>query len=287
MRDRRPIVWLERVLFAIGVTCLICFGLVTVGGALYQREQAAAFEQMRAIVSLPAAPGQVETSVPPASDSLIGMLDVPRLSLSTPIIAGDDRATLEIAAGHLPDTPRPWETGNSAIAAHRDGLFRPLKNIRVGDRVIVRTVRGDLEYRVRDTKIVRPDDLSVLAPTETQTLTLITCYPFGYIGNAPKRFVVHADRVTAPAADAAVTVAAFNPVPAERKVSKAPERKISKTVSKRSKAKRKVLKPTAEVTKATTADVMQATSTPKSSSTAKNFFKKIGGFFKGKKRPER
>ncbi len=113
-------------------------------------------------------------------------------------MSGDDDEALEIAVGHLPDTPLPWEPGNSAVAAHRDGIFRPLENVRNGDRVIVRTTRGDFEYQVQNTQIVRPTDLSVLEPLGDDALTLITCYPFNYIGSAPKRFIVHAIRTAGP-----------------------------------------------------------------------------------------
>lgn len=290
MRDNRAVVWLERVLFVVGITCLGVFGLVTAGAAVYQRERAAAFEERRAIESLPAAPAQVQPAVAEADDSLIGMLDIPRLELTTPIIAGDDPVTLEIAAGHLSDTPRPWEPGNSAIAAHRDGLFRPLKDIRVGDQVIVRTIRGDLEYRVRDTKIVQPDDLSVLAPTENHTLTLITCYPFAYIGNAPKRFIVHADRVTAPPPPPQPTV-----VPAS--LHSTPETSVAKPAAKppKAKAKRKARAPAkaAKTLKTTDEEAEQALTKrsgerPKSRNffqKSGNVFKKIGGFFTGKRDP--
>ena len=123
------------------------------------------------------------------------MLDVPRLQLSTPVIEGDDDRTLKRAVGHLPDTPMPWKSGNSAIAGHRDGLFRPLKDVKVGDEIRFRTTREEFRYRVTKTAIVMPDDLSVLAPQSgPATLTLITCYPFYYVGSAPKRFVVHAAR---------------------------------------------------------------------------------------------
>ena len=122
------------------------------------------------------------------------MLDVPRLKLTTPVIEGDDDRILQRAVGHLPDTPLPWEKGNSAIAAHRDGLFRPLKNVKVGDQIRFRTTREEIRYRVTKTSIVEPDDVSVLAPQPRSTLTLITCYPFYYVGTAPKRFVVHAER---------------------------------------------------------------------------------------------
>jgi LPXTG-site transpeptidase (sortase) family protein len=126
---------------------------------------------------------------------VFALLDIPRLKVSSPVVAGDAGGVLKVAVGHLPDTPKPWEPGNSAFAAHRDGLFRPLRNVRVGDEVRVRTERGDFVYRVVDTRIVEPTDLSVLASTATPSLTLITCYPFNLVGDAPQRFIVHAERV--------------------------------------------------------------------------------------------
>jgi sortase A len=129
------------------------------------------------------------------ASNVVGLLEIPRLRLSTPVLEGDDRETLRGAAGHLPDTPRPWEEGNSAIAAHRDGIFRPLRNIRVGDELRVQTPHGEMRYKVSDTHIVLPTDLSVLGTKTPHMLTLITCYPFNYVGAAPKRFIVHAERI--------------------------------------------------------------------------------------------
>ena len=126
---------------------------------------------------------------------VVGLLEIPRLNLATPVLEGDDADTLRGAAGHLPDTPPPWEDGNSAIAAHRDGIFRPLRHIRIGDELLVRTSEGDLRYRVSDTHIVEPTDVSVLEAKSAQMLTLITCYPFNFVGSAPQRFIVHAERV--------------------------------------------------------------------------------------------
>src|SRR5262245_66647626 len=111
------------------------------------------------------------------------MLDVPRLQLSTPVIEGDSDGVLKRSAGHLPDTPLPWERGNSAIAGHRDGLFRPLKELKVGDEIRFRTTRDEFRYRVTRTSIVQPDDVSVLEPRSETALTLITCYPFYYVGS--------------------------------------------------------------------------------------------------------
>jgi LPXTG-site transpeptidase (sortase) family protein len=162
----------------------------------------------RARVELPAdrdaTPGKLPRAVAEKSSrggllspSVMAIVEIPRLSLSSPVVSGDDSDVLDVAIGHLPDTPKPWEPGNSALSAHRDGLFRSLRRVRVGDTVRVRSQHGDFVYTVRETKIVEPDDLSVLAPTDTQTLTLITCYPFNFIGPAPKRFIVHAERLPA------------------------------------------------------------------------------------------
>ena len=123
------------------------------------------------------------------------MLEIPRLGITAGIAEGDDTATLQVSVGHLPDTPLPWEHGNSALAGHRDRQFRALQSIARGDLIRVRTVRGDLRYRVTAVDITQPDDLSVLAPTSARTLTLVTCYPFSFLGHATKRFVVRADAI--------------------------------------------------------------------------------------------
>jgi sortase A len=184
-------VWLlhlfEWLLLGFGLGCVGVYAYTTVEARRFQSEQTAAFERAAQAQVAPAAirPG-----------GLVGMLDVPRLQLSTPVIEGDDMRTLERAVGHLPDTPMPWAGGNSAIAGHRDGLFRPLKDVKIGDEIRFRTTRDELRYRVTKTSIVMPDDLSVLEPqSDPGTLTLITCYPFYYVGTAPKRFVVHAQRL--------------------------------------------------------------------------------------------
>jgi sortase A len=178
-------VWLEWLLLGIGLGCLGVYTYETVEARRFQAERAAEFAE----AAMSYAPVNVRAG------GLVGMLDVPRLGLTTPVIEGDDDATLKRAVGHLPDTPFPWENGNSALAGHRDGLFRPLKDIKVGDEIAFRTSREVIRFRVTDTAIVRPDDLSVLEKRARPALTLITCYPFYYVGNAPKRFVIHAERL--------------------------------------------------------------------------------------------
>ena len=186
---RRRWLWIERGLLGLGVACSVWWGVVSIQAPRYQYDQRAALDRLRA-----AAPAVVNDSVVLRSGSLIGSLDIPRLRLSAMIAEGDDDATLNMAIGHLSDTPLPWHEGNSALAGHRDTFFRPLQHIRVGDELRVSTIRGDFRYQVRETMVVGPDDVWVLDPTDRPTLTLITCYPFNYVGKAPRRFIVRAER---------------------------------------------------------------------------------------------
>lgn len=195
--------WIDRALMAFGIVCLIFYAILAANTALYQRRAKAEIDRMIAERSLSGAPVLVHPvalapAVPVLPGEMIGRVDVPRLKLSAAVAEGDDDATLGKAVGHLPDTPLPWQmTGNVAFAAHRDGLFRPLKNIRINDEVRVITARGEFVYRVRKTQIVDPNDVWVVAPTPRPTLTLITCYPFSFIGHAPHRFIVQAERMDA------------------------------------------------------------------------------------------
>jgi sortase A len=177
-RKGRLLLSLERVLLLAGIASLAYYGYVSVEAHRVQRE----FEQI-----------PVEAAAWPPG--VIGKLEIPRLKIASVVMSGEGDDVLDVAVGHLQDTPAPWEPGNSVFAAHRDGLFRPLENIRPGDEVLVRSPKGDLFYRVKGTRIVRPTDLSVLAATPVDSLTLVTCYPFNYVGSAPKRFIVRAERV--------------------------------------------------------------------------------------------
>ena len=178
--------FIEFALLGLGLACVGAYGYSMMEARSVQRDQRARFEQAAAAKApYVAAPG-----------SLVGMLDVPRLRMSLPVIEGDDDRTLKASVGHLPDTPMPWQAGNSAMAGHRDGLFRPLKGVAVGDEITFRTTTEAIRYRVARTTIVKPDDVSVLAPRSRDTLTLITCYPFSYVGPAPQRFIVHAERIS-------------------------------------------------------------------------------------------
>lgn len=174
-----------------GAACLAWWAVATERAASYQRTERAALE--RAEVDAPPA-AQAGPSVFSRGQT-IGSLEIPRLGFSAVVAEGDDEATLAVAVGHLADTPLPWDDGNSALAGHRDGLFRPLEKIRVGDELRVSTPRGDLRYRVFQTLVVDPDDVWVLDAGARPSLTLITCYPFRYVGPAPRRFVVRAEAI--------------------------------------------------------------------------------------------
>jgi sortase A len=184
--------WAARLLIAGGIGVLLWVAAHMIATAMYQRQSETAFQRLRA-----AAAAEPQRTVPASlrSGELVGILRIGRIGLSGVVVEGDDHDVLERAIGHLPDTPLPWQGGNSALAAHRDAIFRPLRNVRAGDVLRLETAYGDLDYRVRETLIVAPDDLWVLDSTPATMLTLISCYPFDYIGPAPERFIVRADRL--------------------------------------------------------------------------------------------
>ena len=124
--------------------------------------------------------------------SPLAVLRIPRLALEVPVLPGTDDGTLDRAVGHIDDTAPPGGDGNSGIAGHRDGFFRGLKDIAEGDVIELETAKVKELYRVERTWVVDPEDVSVLDPTPTRALTLVTCYPFYYIGPAPRRFIVRA-----------------------------------------------------------------------------------------------
>src|SRR5262249_41500450 len=115
-----------------------------------------------------------------------------RLNTELYVVEGDGTAELRRGPGHLVGTAMPGADGNCVIAGHRDTHFRVLKDIREGDDIVLQTDGGQFLYRVRRTEIVAPEDTSALRPTTAAALNLITCYPFYYVGAAPKRFVVEA-----------------------------------------------------------------------------------------------
>ncbi len=151
----------------------------------------------RPLLPAPAATGRSPApAVPSLPDgSLVGRVEIPRIGISVMVLEGDGDDILGKAAGHVPASALPGGPGNVAIAGHRDSFFRALRNIRKDDQITFTTVEGTYYYQVASLEKVDPQDLQVLQPTGHPTLTLITCYPFNYIGPAPRRFVVQASEI--------------------------------------------------------------------------------------------
>jgi sortase A len=120
----------------------------------------------------------------------IGDLTIPRLSKSFPIYQGTDEQTLKKGVGHFPKSALPGEKNNSVLSGHRDTVFRGLKDVKINDVVIVTTEAGEFLYKIRKTRIVDADDRTVMTPKPRDILTLTTCYPFYFIGDAPQRYII-------------------------------------------------------------------------------------------------
>lgn len=184
----------SRILLAAGVVTLGYAAWVTIDARMYQARELARMAHGRHAAPIVA----VRTAaVPPlvampADGESIGEIRIPRLGVSVVVVQGESDAILQRAVGHLVRTALPGVEGNVVLAGHRDTFFRPLKNIREGDRITVATAQRDFDYVVVSTSVVEPTDVAVIRPTGGRTLTLITCFPFYYVGPAPRRFIVFA-----------------------------------------------------------------------------------------------
>ncbi len=219
-RKRKVMIWIERILLVSGLALVGFYGAVRMESWLTSR---AALEHFAADEAL-AQPGtdalatnidsgSFEELEPPNVDfSLWGeqrvkayrqnigkhpdrplaVLRIPKISLEAPLFDGTDDLTLNHAVGRIAGTSRPGEPGNIGIAGHRDGFFRGLKDVRVGDAIELRTLKGMDTYIVDQIQIVSPRQVEVLRPTSVPSLTLVTCYPFYFLGSAPQRYVVTA-----------------------------------------------------------------------------------------------
>ena len=177
----RRVLWktAQGLLWVVGILCLGYYAELTVKAKWSQGQGARELEHST-------------ISTAPSLGDVVGRIEIPRLNLSTVVFEGADDGVLERGAGHLPGSALPGNRGNIVLAAHRDTFFRPLRGIRVGDQVKIHQPSGDSVYIVKSAWIVDPDQVDVLKPTAEPALTLITCYPFRYIGPAPERFVVRA-----------------------------------------------------------------------------------------------
>ncbi|HEX4959485.1 MAG TPA: class D sortase [Thermoanaerobaculia bacterium] len=205
--------WLERALLLVAVFCLGGWAWAWIDATYTQYRDSRILDEAREApayqqASQPAQetdrldsfqpanspPPSVERRPALAEGSLVGRIAIPRLDVSTIVLEGVDAATLRRGAGHVPETALPSEGGNVAIAAHRDSFFRALKDIQKNDLIRLETLEGTFTYRVDWTRIVMPEETEVLNDDGVPELTLVTCYPFHYVGAAPKRFIVRALR---------------------------------------------------------------------------------------------
>lgn len=233
--------WIERLLFVIGIVCLGAWAYVYLDARFYEMWQnqrlEEAIEAKAASSDLMAQPQRTEerkgTGGERASETdsldsfsqdeddfsgltadgnlddgeLIGRIKIPRVGVSALVLEGVRSRTLRRGVGRIPGTSLPDLDGNVGLAGHRDSFFRGLKDIRKNDIIELKTPEGIFEYKVEWTKIVRPKDTHVLEDEGTPALTLVTCYPFYYVGSAPKRFIVRAHRVGEPEGGAETGVA--------------------------------------------------------------------------------
>jgi len=135
---------------------------------------------------------EYEESLKVAGAPPLAVLSIEHLDITVPVYNGTDEYTLNRGVGRIKGTAWVDTDGNLGIAGHRDGFFRPLKDIQIGDSMQLQTAGGTVTYEVSSIEIVEPDDVSVLSPTDGRTITLVTCYPFYYVGHAPKRYIVKA-----------------------------------------------------------------------------------------------
>ena len=177
-----------RALILAGALALLVWGYFSLQELWFEKAAAVVLEQhftgqrkgKRKVRIVEAKPGDI-----------LGRIEIPRIHLSAMLLEGVDSDTLRLGAGHVQGTALPGDKGNITIAAHRDTFFRPLRNVRPNDTIVLTTLAGVYHYRVDGTEIVDPTDVQVLKRTRDSQLTLVTCYPFYYLGSAPKRFIVH------------------------------------------------------------------------------------------------
>ena len=192
--------YIERALVLTGLVLLTSYAAGVIDAALGRNHGLTAFADARA--DAPTSPDQSlwsSTRVDRFQASLYlpagvpqGVLQIPAINLIVPIFAGSGELALNRGVGHIKNTALVGTAGNIGIAGHRDGFFRSLKDLGVGDLLRVESLTGNHQYRVQEIRIVSPSEVDVLAPTSEAMLTLVTCYPFYFVGHAPQRYIVRA-----------------------------------------------------------------------------------------------
>jgi len=197
-RTNRFLRWSRNAFLIAGVLALGYSGFVLLDTKLYQAYQTRRFQQqLSSVRPAIASTGGVRALPPvaPTPGETLGRIEIARLGLAAMILEGTDRRTLRRAVGHIPGTPLPGQQGNVAITGHRDTFFRPLRNIHNNDEITLTTLNGTYRYLVDSTQVVPPKDTQVLDDSDDTILTLVTCYPFYFVGPAPKRFIVRARKI--------------------------------------------------------------------------------------------
>lgn len=182
--------WTHLTLLAAAASMLAYCGFVLADAHIFQAGERRRLERLLTQPRIARA-----ISIAPIEGDLIGRIEIARLGVSAVVVEGVTALSLRRAVGHIPGTALPGQAGNTGISGHRDTFFRPLRNIRRDDIVILTTLLGEYRYRVVSTRIVGPHDVDVLDPGAGQVLTLVTCYPFYFVGSAPDRFIVRAERM--------------------------------------------------------------------------------------------
>ncbi len=183
---------LEAALWTTAAASALFLGLVFADRALFSAGQSRILDEN-------VLPGIETASTDSAAAAprrpFVARLEIPAIALSALVVDGVDARTLRRAVGRIPASSRPGEAGDVALAGHRDTDFRSLGKVALGDSLLLRTLDGEFRYEVESIRIVAPQRVDVLSPAAHQTLTLVTCYPFHYVGPAPQRYVVRARQV--------------------------------------------------------------------------------------------
>jgi sortase A len=199
---RRLLLLAERASWTLGLVGLAWWGAFHIRAATLTQHDLERFAALQVVAPHDGTPDQSlwsavrisawRKAMSEPAPAPLAVLRIPKIRLEVAVLPGTDDRTLDRGAGHIEDTALPGTDGNSGIAGHRDGFFRGLKDITPGDLIELETLNEKGVYRIERTWIVEPEDVSVLDPTPTRSLTLVTCYPFYFVGSAPQRFIVRA-----------------------------------------------------------------------------------------------
>ncbi len=192
LRGQGFIGWTRLILILSGVLAIVFVALTLLNAKLFQRAASHTFDsQIHATEQHPA----IQTRMAFKEGDVLGRMEIPKIGMSVIVLQGTTPKTLRLGVGHIDGTALPGESGNVGIAGHRDTFFRGLKDIHTGDGISLQTATGIAMYEVDWIQITVPSDGDIVSATTESGLTLVTCYPFHYIGAAPERFVVHAHKL--------------------------------------------------------------------------------------------